>query len=192
MHVLNTTLPAHLSLFACLDFLRATHCLEYLAFCVPRLFACYSPREKSRFLRASTFCVLLTAWSLSLFAYLDFLRATHPVKNLASCVPRLFACYSPLWNISLLAYLDFACCRSSRGRRLLLVAEDVSFDWPAIAQHMRTHVQFHISCGLSLFAYLDFCELQMDAFGEHLLRLGSDVVRGERLRCGRLGPSPAT
>ena len=68
----------------------------------------------------------------------------------------------------------------------------VSFDWPAIAQHMRTHVQFHISCGLSLFAYLDFCELQMDAFGEHLLRLGSDVVRGERLRCGRLGPSPAT
>ena len=123
MHVLNTTLPAHLSLFACLDFLRATHCLEYLAFCVPRL---------------------------------------------------------------------FACCTSSRGRRLLLVAEDVSFDWPAIAQHMRTHVQFHISCGLSLFAYLDFCELHMDAFGEHLLRLGSDVVRGERLRCGRLGPSPAT
>ena len=174
MHVLNTTLPAHLSLFACLDFLRATHCLEYLAFCVPRLFACYSPREKSRFLRASTFCVLLTAWSLSLFAYLDF------------------ACYSPLWSLSLLVYLDFACCRSSRGRRLLLAAEDVSFDWPAIAQHMRTHVQFHISCGLSLFAYLDFCELQMDAFGEHLLRLGSDVVRGERLRCGRLGPSPAT
>ena len=54
MHVLNTTLPAHLSLFACLDFLRATHCLEYLAFCVPRLFACYSLLGISRFLRTST------------------------------------------------------------------------------------------------------------------------------------------
>ena len=51
--------------------------------------------------------MLLTAWNISLFAYLDFLRATHPVKNLAFCVPRLFACYSPLWSLSLLACLDF-------------------------------------------------------------------------------------
>ena len=124
MHVLNTTLPAHLSLFAYLDFLRATHLLGV-----------------SRFLRAST------------------LRAAHHHVVVVS-----------FWQ----------------------QRTHVSFDWPAIAQHVRTHVRFHTSCGLSLFAYLDFCELQMDAFGEHVLRLGSDVVRGERLRCGRLGPSPAT
>ena len=152
MHVLNTTLPAHLSLFAYLDF------------------ACYSPLGISRFC-VPRLCVLLTSWNISLLVYLDF------------------ACYSPLWSLSLLAYLDFACCNhhvvvvsfGGRGRMFCLIGLPL----------LSTCARMFDSTPLAVSHCLrtsTFCELQMDAFWEHVLRLGSDVVVESACDVGDWGP----
>ena len=72
MHVLNTTLPAHLSLFAYLDFLRATHLLGV-----------------SRFLRASTFASCRWTRLGSMFCAWDQTSSVESACDVGDWGPRL-------------------------------------------------------------------------------------------------------
>ena len=136
-------------------------------------------------------CVLLTSWNISLLRA-STLRAAHLLEYLTSCVPRLCVLLTSLESLA--SCVPRLCVlQSSRGRRLFWRQRThVLFDWPAIAQHMRTHVRFNTSCGLSLFAYLDFLRAADGRVLGACSALGIRRRRGERLRCGRLGPSSAT
>ena len=90
MHVLNTTLPAHLSLFACLDFLRATH-----LFGVSRFFAYLDFLRAthllgvSRFLRASTFASCRWTRLGSMFCAWDQTSSVESACDVGDWGPRL-------------------------------------------------------------------------------------------------------